>query len=79
MGHGLPSLSSNVSIAGGKTPVSLGCTRFGQRGSMGADQDPRDVGVLGSHLWAGGKQNLAPTNVTFRTSWKRGKSRSGGH
>jgi len=30
MGHGLPSLSPNVSIAGGKTPVSLGCKRFGQ-------------------------------------------------
>jgi hypothetical protein len=27
MGHNLHSLSSNVSIAGGKTPVSLGCKR----------------------------------------------------
>jgi len=34
MGHNLPSLPSNVSIAGGKTPVSLGCKRFGQRGSV---------------------------------------------
>ncbi|MBF8279821.1 MAG: hypothetical protein HW385_1253 [candidate division NC10 bacterium] len=30
MGHNLHSLPSNVSIAGGKTPVSLGCKRFSQ-------------------------------------------------
>src|SRR3989337_1534769 len=79
MGQNLPSLSSNVSIAGGKTPVSLDCKRFGQRGSMGADQDRRDVRVLGSRLWAGGKKTLAPINVTFRTCWKQRRSRSGGH
>ena len=74
MGHGLPSLSSNVSIAGGKTPLSLGCKRFGQRGSMGADQDRRDVRVLESRLWAGGKKTLAPIDVAFRTCWKQGRS-----
>lgn len=79
MGHNLHSLPSNVSSARGKTPVSLGCKRFGQRGSMRADQDRRDVRVLGSRLWAGGKKTLAPINVTFRTRWKQGRSRSGGN
>src|SRR3989304_2838806 len=68
--NGLP---ANVSIAGGKTHVSLGGKRFGQRGSMRADQDRRDVRVLGSRLWAGGKKTLAPINVTYRTRWKQGK------
>src|SRR3990172_9560206 len=77
MGHNLHSLASNVSIARGKTPVSLCDKRFDQRGSMGADQDRRDVRVLGSGLWAGGKKNLAPINVTFTTRWKQGRSRSG--
>ena len=62
MGHGLPSLSSNVSIAGGKTQVSLGCKRFGQVGSLRADQDRRDIRVLGVRLRIGGKKSPRSTS-----------------